>query len=147
MGWDKGRYYTRSRKVGGRVVREYIGCGLVGELAAAVDERERCRRRTERAAFQADKARLDAQDAQVNELNDLADLLGPDPCPLERLLVQRLVTCWLQVQDADLRFAQAKELPIPWGDYYQRRMDRAHRRYLSAVKTLAVVRRLALPLL
>jgi hypothetical protein len=25
MGWDRGRYYTRSKKVNGRVVREYIG--------------------------------------------------------------------------------------------------------------------------
>jgi hypothetical protein len=32
-------------------------------------------------------------------------------------------------------------------DYYQRRQDRAHRRFLSAVKTLATVRRLALPTL
>jgi len=31
MGWDQGRYYTRSRKVNGRVVREYIGTGRVAE--------------------------------------------------------------------------------------------------------------------
>jgi hypothetical protein len=31
------------------------------------------------------------------------------------------------------------------GDYHQRRMDRAHRRYLSAIKTLATVRKLAVP--
>jgi hypothetical protein len=29
MGWDRGRYYTRSRKVNGRVVREYVGTGPV----------------------------------------------------------------------------------------------------------------------
>lgn len=75
------------------------------------------------------------------------ELSGPNPTPIERLLVERIVACWLQVQDADVRYAQAKNLSIPWGEYYQRRMDRAHRRYLSAIKTLAVVRKLALPVL
>jgi hypothetical protein len=76
-----------------------------------------------------------------------AELSGPNPTPLDRLLVERVVACWLQVQDADVRYAQAKNLSLEWGDYYQRRMDRAHKRYLSALKTLAVVRKLALPVL
>jgi hypothetical protein len=33
------------------------------------------------------------------------------------------------------------------GEYYQRRMDRAHAHYLSAIKALAQVRKLALPAL
>jgi hypothetical protein len=76
-----------------------------------------------------------------------AELAGPDPSPLERLLVERVVACWLQVQDADFRYAQAKNASAEWGKYYQQRMDRAHRRYLSAIKTLALVRKLALPVL
>jgi hypothetical protein len=76
-----------------------------------------------------------------------AELSGPNPTPLEHLLVERVVACWLQVQDADVRYAQRKNLSREWGDYYQRRMDRAHRRYLSAIKSLATVRKLALPVL
>lgn len=76
-----------------------------------------------------------------------AELSGPNPTPLERLLVERIVACWLQVQDADVRYAQAKNLSLEWGDYYQRRMDRANKRYLTAIKTLATVRKLALPVL
>lgn len=72
------------------------------------------------------------------------ELEGPNPTPVERLLVERIAACWLQVQDADVRYAQAKNLSRDWGDYYQRRMDRAHQRYLSAIKTLATVRKLAL---
>ena len=77
-----------------------------------------------------------------------AELAGPDPTPLERLLVERVVACWLQVQDADIRYGQGqKDRTIVQGDYQQRRMDHAHKRYLSAIKTLALVRKLALPVL
>ena len=75
MGWDKGRYYTRSRKVNGRVVREYVGAGCVADLAAQMDALERQQREAERAARQAKRAELDALDAPLDELNDLAELL------------------------------------------------------------------------
>ena|SRR5579884_1020577 len=29
MSWDRGRYYSRSKRVDGRIVRQYIGCGLL----------------------------------------------------------------------------------------------------------------------
>ena len=64
-----------------------------------------------------------------------AELAGPKPTPIERLLTERAVACWLQVQDADIRYAQAKDLSIKWMEYYQRRMTHAHKRYLSALKT------------
>jgi hypothetical protein len=76
-----------------------------------------------------------------------ADLAGTNSTPVERLLVERVVACWLQVQDADVRYAQAKNLSPDGCEYHQRRMDRAHRRYLSAIKTLALVRKLAVPVL
>jgi hypothetical protein len=76
-----------------------------------------------------------------------AELGGPNPSPIERLLVERIVACWLQVQDADIRYAQAKDLPPKTADYYQKRMNHAHKRYLSALKTLAVVRKLAVPVM
>jgi hypothetical protein len=76
VGWDKGRYYTRSKKVNGRVVREYVGSGELAKLAAQLDAISRDRREEEREARRAEKAELDALDAPLNELNDLADLLG-----------------------------------------------------------------------
>jgi hypothetical protein len=88
------------------------------------------------------------REALVRKLELLrADLGGAQPTPLERLLVSRVVACWLQVQIADTQYAQADNLTVAQGDYYQRRQDRAHRRFLSAVRTLALVRRLALPVL
>jgi hypothetical protein len=57
MGWETrtrgGRYYTRSQKVDGRVVREYVGGGLAGALAAQDDTARRAHRATERARLAA----------------------------------------------------------------------------------------------
>jgi hypothetical protein len=76
MAWVRGRYYTRSRKVGGRVVRQYVGTGPVAELAAQTDALKRERREEERAAWRAKRAQLEALDAPLDELNELADLLA-----------------------------------------------------------------------
>jgi hypothetical protein len=48
VGWEtraRGvRYYTRSRRINGRVVREYIGTGPVAEAIAALEARDRVAR-------------------------------------------------------------------------------------------------------
>jgi hypothetical protein len=50
MGCERGRYYTQSRTVNGRVVREYVGAGPVAEAAAELDAIERDQRARQRAA-------------------------------------------------------------------------------------------------
>lgn len=73
------------------------------------------------------------------------ELAGPDAPPLERLLADRVALCWLSLHDGEVRFAQSKDLTINLADYWQRRINSAHKRYLTAIKTLATVRKLALP--
>ena len=68
MGWESrgGRgHYTRSRKVDGRVVREYVGAGLLGELAARQDARARGERHDERERLQAEETQWAAVDTPL----------------------------------------------------------------------------------
>jgi hypothetical protein len=71
-----------------------------------------------------------------------AELAGPDPSPLERLLVERIAACWLQVQHADALAARPGEVSLKQVGFAGRRQDAAHRRYLQAVGALATLRRL-----
>ena len=66
--------------------------------------------------------------------------------PLENLLVERVVACWLNVYYNDALHAMRMN-NITWAEseYFQRRQERANRQYLQAIRTLAQVRRLLLP--
>jgi hypothetical protein len=74
-----------------------------------------------------------------------AELAGPEPSPLEKLLVERVIACWLQVQYADAAYAQQAS-PSP-GQHTAalKRQAGSHQRYLHSIKTLATVRKLLKP--
>ena len=74
------------------------------------------------------------------------ELEGPAPTPIERLLVDRVVLCWLHLHYAEARYAQnMMQLSLMQHDFYQRRLSMAQRRYLAAITALAQVRRLQVP--
>ena len=79
MGWEdreRGtRYYTRSRREGGRIVREYIGTGPLAELAALQDEADRLRREEEARVWREEHECLEDLDGTADELCELAELL------------------------------------------------------------------------
>ena len=70
--WERrergGLYYTRSRKEGGRVVREYVGGGVLGELAARMDAEERRRRKEEATVWREEHERLEGLAGLLDEL-------------------------------------------------------------------------------
>jgi hypothetical protein len=76
MGWDRGRYYTRSRKVNGRVVREYVGTGEAAELVSRMDAIQRASREAARADRRARRAELAALDADLKALSETTDLVA-----------------------------------------------------------------------
>ena len=86
------------------------------------------------------------------ELFELAaELAGPSPSPVERVLAETAATAWFAYRMHEAQYAGAVSsesgMSLAQSEHAQRRMDRAHRRLLSTLKTLAAVRRLALPAL
>jgi hypothetical protein len=87
--------------------------------------------------------------ARLEQLRE--ELAGPDPTPLERLLAERIVACQLHLDYLELNYS----LQVEKGDVRDMKtylllegcINRAHHRTLAAIKTLALVRKLALPVL
>jgi hypothetical protein len=79
-----------------------------------------------------------------------ADIAGENPTPLEGLLAERVVVCWMLVELFDVLMAAqlAKRtdskchVPFSTLKHYLRWQEIANRRYLAAIKALAQVRRL-----
>jgi hypothetical protein len=68
------------------------------------------------------------------------EVAGENPSPLERLLSDRVVATWLQVQLFESLYAfEMKNEVMSQGDYRQKQFDRAHRRHLPAIRTLAQI--------
>lgn len=79
-------------------------------------------------------------------LSQKRELAGPQSTVLEKLLVDRIVACWFDLHHADTSFFQHQdEMSIQAAEYKDKYRDRAQKRYLSAIKTLAQVRRLLTP--
>src|SRR5215204_3912402 len=79
MAWEHrergGSYYTRSRREDGRIVREYVGVGVLGEIAALEDEYERRRQEEEAAYWKEELERLEELAAPVLGLSEAAEIL------------------------------------------------------------------------
>jgi hypothetical protein len=80
VAWEKRErgtsYYVRSRRVDGVVVREYVGGGELGKLAAEADRIERERRHVEAQREKQQREKLEALAAPVLELCEAAEILA-----------------------------------------------------------------------
>lgn len=71
------------------------------------------------------------------------ELSGPAPSSLESLLIERILNNWLQVHHLEM-LVNVQE-SVQWIKVYEERFDKAHKRYVASIKTLAQVRKLQLP--
>jgi hypothetical protein len=75
-----------------------------------------------------------------------SQLLGPQPTPLEKLLVDRICVCWLAIQHSELHAARRfNERAVVLTPSEEHRLDKVHHRFLSAIRELARVRKLLQP--
>lgn len=73
MGWERGRYYTRSQRNNGRVVRQYVGCGPLASIAAEIDALARANRTEALDERQRLHSELERLAALVTSLHQVCD--------------------------------------------------------------------------
>jgi hypothetical protein len=102
-------------------------------------------RRTERALLErssgANVLLREAMSLRLEAMRE--DIAGPNCSPLERLLAEQIVTLRLQLEQAEVAYAsRLGKLTMSQGEFYERRLDRLYRRYLSVIRALAQTRKL-----
>jgi hypothetical protein len=83
----------------------------------------------------------EAMEEHTTELEK--DLTPPEATALERILVRRVVVCWLAVHQAErMEVRNLDKNTPPFLEILQRRIERAHGRLLSSLKALGTAQRL-----
>ena len=72
----------------------------------------------------------------------------PQASALERLLIDRVILCWLRLHHVEFRYTAVVEnsIPLPRAYYWERRLSAAQHRYLQACESLARIRKLIIPI-
>lgn len=85
-----------------------------------------------------------AREVAMRRVAELKEQLADEsPTPLEQLLVDRVVCCWLAVAHAELMQQHTARLDQGQLQHYERRLDRANRRFCFAVRQLQIFQRTA----
>ena len=102
-------------------------------------------------------ARLAAPDGDLLEREVIArqiaamrdELTGPGASPLERALAERVALAWYDAHRVEMDYAAQEQAGVSpaKAEFLSRQRSRAQSRFLAAAKSLATVRRLALPVL
>jgi len=71
-----------------------------------------------------------------------SDLGHAEASPLERMLIENIVVCWLRLYTVELTYDTAGGHSLAQGAHWERRLTLSHHRYLKAIETLARFRKL-----
>lgn len=159
---EERRRLLEAAKAGGRdsIVRimEEVGSEVSDEFLPAVRELARkpeIRDALGNMAVQAEASWIAAvsenvllREAANAKMDAMTKELGGEcPTALERLLIHRILLCWLQLHYVDILCAQRVKgsISLEAVRRYQNWLDSAQKRYLSAIKTLALIRKLGVP--
>ncbi len=133
-----------------RELREAVRGAAPEVVVRASDVGRRAQRMLVKTAAAGDPLTEEALEARLDLMS--YEVAGEDPTPLEVLLTERVVSCWMLVEllevltSAQLRRSGAvKRVPVPYLLQMVRWQESANRRYLSAIRELARVRRLLTP--
>lgn len=148
---------TDPNRVDPRSVKEILKCAQEGdestlpEFRAFLDDRPDSLGDFGDMAYHAERSVIEAftgknllvKEAMARKMTQIAvELAGPDPSPIERLLARRAALCWFTVNSYETTYARhSPDLTLAQEDSQQRRIDRAHKRLLMALRSLALVRR------
>lgn len=77
---------------------------------------------------------------QARELE--TQLAGPNPSPIEKLSVERVVACWLEMQWVDTLNPLPQGKYLPQAKFNLRLKESAQHRYHAAVRSLMLVRKM-----
>jgi hypothetical protein len=77
---------------------------------------------------------------KVDELG--RELSGARPSAMERLLVDRILANWLQLEHAEVAASQSTTSSVAVAGFLTKRLDRAHHRFITSLGALATLRRL-----
>lgn len=85
---------------------------------------------------------IESTKAYVKQLKD--ELGWQDSAMLERLLIETIVSCWLQYHQATTQmiYGTSRNHSIEAGTYLNKRVSLAHKRFLKSIEALAKVRKL-----
>jgi hypothetical protein len=82
----------------------------------------------------------------LKELQSIrSDLLGPNPTRAERLLAERVTTCWLQTQYVDMVVLSNHDSSQQICNELSKRQESAHRRLINSIKQLTQLQKALRP--
>ncbi|PHS11660.1 MAG: hypothetical protein COA78_09095 [Blastopirellula sp.] len=77
---------------------------------------------------------------QVNSMK--TEMTNEKTSTLEWLLVERVISTWLQVNYLEAQDAQQSEKSLRWAQFHLKKLNAAHQRHLKSIATLATLKKL-----